>query len=113
MTRSIEGFRPDDPQFQSNSSFCPTEPNAAVIGHSLPGNRRLDLEENTCCEVPFHGDYVPDLAQVNPGGGCKLLGNSHTHTAYTQIFIPNTHADFPSALTSMLVSERSYLTANA
>lgn len=106
-----------------NSSFCPTESNAAIIGHSLQGRSRLDLEESACCEVPFHGDHVPDLAQVNPRGGCKQLANTQTHTQtrihphshpYTQIFIPNTHADFHfSALTSMPELKGSYFTANA
>ncbi len=110
-----------------NSTFCPTESNAAIIGHSLLGRSRLDLEESACCEVPFHGDHVPDLAQVNPRGGYKQLGNTlthgHIHTRthihshscpYTQILIPNTHADFHfSALTSMHKLEGSYFTANA
>lgn len=83
--------------------------NAGITGCSLPGRSRLVLEESSRCEVSFHGDYVPDLAQVIPKGECKQLCHTQTGARVhldSPIFIPNTRADFhSSALTSTLEPE--------
>lgn len=74
MTHSTVGFRPAAPV-----SVTSTVLNAAIIGCNLPGRSRLDLEETSRCEISFHGDYVPDLAQGN-ANSCPTHKQRSTHT---------------------------------
>lgn len=78
VTHSTVGFRPAAPV-----SVTSTVLNAGIIGCNPPGRSRLDLEETSCCEISFHGDYVPDLAQVIPKGNansCPTHKQRSTHT---------------------------------
>lgn len=78
VTHSTVGFRPAAPV-----SVTSTVLNAGIIACNLPGRSCLDLEETSRCEISFHGDYVPDLAQVIPKGNANSCPTHKQRSMHT------------------------------